>query len=219
MRRGGNAAGGGGWNLFCAARPGEFRDVVKWRGWIIAGLALLPLAGQAADVASKITVENFDATRLGAAIFAESNRVRRQHGRARLRDRAELRAAADGQASAMAFQLRAVHTGPFTGQHSAWQRVEREGLEPEVVTENVSMISVPTAASGESWGDDYGRLAAEIVRAWLDSPGHRQNLLSGEVTTMGCAARLARVPAGPNRVFSAQVFCRPLSRSQAWVRE
>ncbi len=50
-----------------------------------------------------------------------------------------------------------------------------------------------------------------FVREWLESPGHRVNLLSRDVTPLGCATRLVRVPVGPPRVFAVQVFARPKS--------
>ncbi len=182
------------------------------RDWLRSlGLAPLALRARAQDRAraSKITWENFDAAKLGAAIFAESNRVRREQKRSELRLRAELHAAADEQATTMALRLRISHDGPFAGGRTAWERVKQAGLEAEVVTENVAAISLPTEASEEKWGDTYEALAAVFVREWMESPGHRKNLLSREVTQLGCAARAARVPAGPPRVFAAQVFARP----------
>ncbi|MBC7365386.1 MAG: hypothetical protein H7343_01025 [Undibacterium sp.] len=44
-------------------------------------------------------------------------------------------------------------------------------------------------------------MAEVIVKEWMNSPGHRRNLLRRDLTLLGCAARLARVPIGPPRVF------------------
>jgi uncharacterized protein YkwD len=111
----------------------------------------------------------------------------------------------------MALRLKVSHDTPFAGRATAWERVQRAGMAAERVTENVAAISLPTEASGERWADSYEALAAVFVREWLESPGHRVNLLSREVTLLGCAARLARVPVGPPRVFAVQVFARPKS--------
>jgi uncharacterized protein YkwD len=183
------------------------------RDWIWLAI-IFPIALRAEGRASKITVANFDPAKLGAAIFAESNRVRRAEKRARFLPQAELETAAADQAGTMAARLRSSHEGPFTGQRNAFERVRLAGLEPEVVAENVSAISLPTADSGETWSDDYERLAEAIVKQWLNSPGHRRNLLRRDLTHLGCAARLAQVPASPPVVFSVQVFCRP--KDERW---
>jgi uncharacterized protein YkwD len=184
------------------------------REWITA-MAALPFALRGEERARAITVENFDAAKLGAAIFAESNRARMAEKRARFLPHAQLDAAAADQAVTMAARLRSSHEGPFTGRHNALERVRQAGLEPELVAENVSAISQPTVDSGETWADDYERLAAVIVKEWMNSPGHRRNLLRRDLTHLGCAARLARVPASPPRVFSVQVFCRP--KDERWT--
>lgn len=172
-------------------------------------LGLAPFALTARARVRPIAPENFDAAKLGAAISAESNRMRQEHKRPRLQVRAELLAAAEDQAATMALRLRPSHDGPFAGRGTAWERVKRTGLAVEVVTENVAAISLPSEASEETWADTYEALAAVFVREWLESPGHRRNLLSREVTQLGCAARIARVPVGPPRVFAVQVFARP----------
>lgn len=174
---------------------------------VLAGLLAPALAAKEAP--RRITVDTFEPARLGAAIFAETNRVRALHQRPKLRPQSELSAAAADHAGTMALRLRPTHEGPFSGRENAWERVKSAGLEPEVVTENVSAISLPVSDSPETWADGYEPLAAVIVQAWMESPGHRKNLLSRDVTHLGCAARLARVPASPARVFSVQVFCRP----------
>ena len=54
------------------------------------------------------------------------------------------------------------------------------------------------------------------MREWLESPGHRVNLLSRDVTPLGCAARLVRVPVGPPRVSAVQVFARLKAGRGSW---
>ncbi len=177
------------------------------RDWIrLAGL--LPLAVRAETGAPGITPENFAPERLRAAIFAETNRVRVAEGRRRLLPEPKLDEAAADQATTMAARLKPSHDGPFPGGANAFERVVRTGLKAELVAENVSAISLPAGNSDETWGDDYGQLAAVIVSEWMASPGHRRNLLRRDLTHLGCAARLALVPGG-RRVFSVQVFCRP----------
>jgi len=177
------------------------RDWIRLLGTVPLGSAL-----RAAERTRVITVENFDAARLGAALFAASNRVRVGEQRSKLLPMAELDAAAADQAGTMAARLRPSDEGPFAGSGDAFARVKLAGLTPEIVAENVSAISLPAPESGETWADDYERLAAEIVREWMQSPGHRRNLLRRDVTHLGCAARMARTPMDPARVFSVQAF-------------
>ena len=169
----------------------------------------------AAERRRVITVENFDAVRLGAAIFTASNRARAGEKRIKLRPSPELDAAAADQAGTMAARLRPSHEGPFAGSFDVLARVKQAGLTPAIVAENVSAISLPALETGETWADDYERLAAEIVQEWMQSPGHRRNLLRGDVTHLGCAARMARTPMDPARVFSVQVFFR--AKDERWT--
>ena len=77
------------------------------RDWIrLVGVVPLGSALRAAERTRVITVENFDAARLGAALFAASNRARAGEKRIKLRPLAELDAAAADQAGTMAARLR-----------------------------------------------------------------------------------------------------------------
>lgn len=185
------------------------------RDWIrLLGVVPVASALRAAERRPEITVENFDTVRLGTAIFAASNRARAGEKRSKLLPLAELDVAAADQAGTMAARLRPSHEGPFAGGGDALARVKRAGLTPDIVAENVSAISLLDPESGERWIDDYDHLAAEIVRGWMQSPGHRRNLLRRDVTHLGCAARMARTPMDPARVFSVQVFFR--AKEERW---
>ncbi|MBC7365387.1 MAG: hypothetical protein H7343_01030 [Undibacterium sp.] len=93
---------------------------------------------------------------MGAAIFAESNRARVAEKRARRLPQAALDAAAADQAVTMAAQLRPSHDGPFAGRRNAFEHVQQAGLDPELVAENVSAISLPAADSGATWPTTTG---------------------------------------------------------------
>ena len=132
-----------------------------------------------------------------AALLAETNRVRRAHGRYPLKPLDAAVAAAGDQVFQMALTLHANHGSVFFGQGDVLARVRRHGCEPGLAAENVAAMPAATDAPG---------VAAALVAAWLDSPGHRANLLSREFNYLGCAARLARMPDGRMFVFGAQVF-------------
>ena len=69
-------------------------------------------------------------------------------------------------------------------------RVRAAGYPYAVVAENL--------AAGQ-------RTAAEVVQGWLDSPGHRRNLLSPDVTQIG----VAHAVGGEHGTLWTQVFGRP----------
>ncbi|MDB6094953.1 MAG: SCP-like extracellular [Verrucomicrobia bacterium] len=186
----------------------------------IAGVLLLfaaPFAAgstSVADVAgpgrpalvSVVNPTEITPARLSAALFLETNRVRRAHGCQPLRPLPELAAAADDQATYMALTLHAVHESGFYRQRTVVDRVQRRGLKPAAVAENVA--SQPALRDGQP--ADCSSIAASLVEAWMNSPGHRANLLNREFTHVGCAARLAPGFGHIEYVFGAQVFSKIL---------
>ena len=55
----------------------------------------------------------------------------------------------------------------------------------------------------------YRELATVMVDQWLASPGHRENLMSRQVSVLGCGMRFARVATGLELVHAVQVFMDP----------
>lgn len=177
--------------------------------------------------------DGFDAPLLAAAIFHETNRVRAAHACRRLRWYRGLAAAADLQASMNAFTGTSTHANPLAGRGDVEQRVRGAGITPRVIAENVAMAPVrtlpPHGAQRLSVDDDghrtvrdpetntelrwptYAELAARIVQQWMDSPGHRANLLSRAYTHLACGASMARAPNGVEQVYAVQVFIVPAS--------
>ena len=135
------------------------------------------------------------------ALLDETNRVRRAHGRRPLRAKPELAAAADDQAAFMALTMQVQHESFLPDQATSRDRVRRHGLTRILVTENVAVTPV-TAAIGRVSARD---IAAVLVEQWLNSPGHRENLLNPRLTHFGGAVRLAR-PMGHWSAYGVQVF-------------
>jgi uncharacterized protein YkwD len=87
--------------------------------------------------------------------------------------------------------------------------VSRTGFQAAHVAENAVMWPAkPPAASGRG-AYTYSELAAALVGSWLDSPGHRLNLLDPGSTCIGSAARFARNGLGETLVFATQEFALP----------
>jgi uncharacterized protein YkwD len=177
-------------------------------------LALATLGLRAQDVAPVFRVrfelaravaapENFSIAELNTALLVETNRVRVAHGLPKLRLLAELAAAADDQAAFMALTLHLAHANWLPEQADVAERVKRRGLtEARVVAENV--LTTGFAPAREP-APTCAEVATGIVAQWMDSPGHRANILNRQFTNLGCAARWATFVGGGG-FYAAQVF-------------
>jgi uncharacterized protein YkwD len=157
-----------------------------------------------------MTVAAFDGPRLARAISRETNRVRTAFGLPRLAPERDLDAAADEQAVHLVMIAAVEHSNPVPGERTARDRVLRAGVDPDAIGENALMEPAvpPPGSAGTAY--TYAGYAALMVDAWMNSPGHRANILNPDFTELGCAARLGRGPRpGDFRVYADQVFIRP----------
>ncbi len=135
------------------------------------------------------------------ALFTETNRVRRAYGRSALQRRRELEAAADDQAAFMALTMQVRHDSFLRGQATPADRVRRHGVGGRFIAENVASTSL----NAPPQRDSATATAAALVELWLNSPGHRENLLNPQLTHFGGAIRLSRL-AGQWNAYGVQVF-------------
>lgn len=172
--------------------------------------------------------DTFEADRLAAALFSETNRVRQEQGLRRLRSDRRLTEAADLQAGTNALLGAVSHDNPLAGRQRVQDRVRLTGVVALAVSENVASVpardlrpgqgvrlrvepggaKVPLdGASGEEvpWLS-YAEVARRLVEQWMESPGHRANLLQRDATHLACGAALARHPLGGEIVHGCQVF-------------
>ena len=61
--------------------------------------------------------------------------------------------------------------------------------------------------------------AEALVDSWMKSPGHRKNILHGEVEYLGCACELPRNADAMQTFYCTQVFFLPLAKSQGVAEE
>jgi uncharacterized protein YkwD len=176
-----------------------------------AGCSQVDPVGEKADPADRVMIlGDFDHALLARAIFDESNRVRAVRGAPPLAHDPALDAAADEQAAHMALVLRAEHENPVPGELDVTERVARSGQSGALVAENVLMMPARRPAGAADRDFTYASYAASLVDAWMNSPGHRANLLNPDFGFLGCAAELAHgVRPGDQRVFAVQVFLAP----------
>jgi uncharacterized protein YkwD len=127
-------------------------------------------------------------------LVARTNAARREQKLAELSVNARLTAAAQGLADHMA------RTGQFShnadGRTPA-QRAEAQQYSWRFIAENIAFRSDAYAET-----DETARL---LMEQWLNSPGHRQNLLSPQPTQCGMGYSVATNGA----VYAVQVFAAP----------
>lgn len=178
-------------------------------------------------VEAEINPVNFDRGLLALAIFQESNRVRRELGLPPFRWLATLNDAADLEAAVGKVYQPPSHTNPFPMIGTPMERVKYVGLDPGHVAENIAILSVydvpPQVGVGVMRRDGrrvlvhpetgqalrratYRGFAARIVEAWMNSPGHRVNLVNPALVYLGCSAQPSVSLSGVDQLFCVQVF-------------
>ncbi|MSU24542.1 MAG: CAP domain-containing protein [Opitutus sp.] len=155
-----------------------------------------------------MTLDSFDAALFAREVFRESNRVRERHQLPKLRADPRLDAAADEQATMMALQAHIDHRNPRPGLDRAIDRVLHQGVETQLVIENVARTNLRERVDDGWRRRTYAQLAAVLVQQWMDSPPHRASLLHREITHLGVAAHASLIPPTQEDVFAAQVFAR-----------
>jgi uncharacterized protein YkwD len=158
-----------------------------------------------------VAVGNFDHELLAREIFRATNEARIQHGAAPLKPEPRLVKAADEQAAMLAIRIHGGHDNPLPDHGDPFARVVQAGLHPGMVGENAATMSARNRNTGRDY--TYRELAAALVQAWMDSPGHRANLLSREFQYLGCSARAAYLPPGDPTVDAIQAFYTPAPSS------
>lgn len=103
---------------------------------------------------------------------------------------ANLTSAARRHSSDLSAHDRISHKG--SDGSNPWQRVRQTGYSPQLAAENVGV--------GQ-------RSFAEVMKGWMDSPGHNRNLLLPDATQMGVA--LVVNPASRNQTFWTLVLGKP----------
>jgi uncharacterized protein YkwD len=132
------------------------------------------------------------------SVLSAVNAVRAKAGCAPLRANPKLMAAARSHARAMAEQNFFGHAGKDGSRFSS--RIKRQGYDYRTAAENI--------AAGQ-------KSATEVVRSWLNSAGHRRNMLNCAMRDTGIALvyqpddRPIRGNRAPLRYYWVQVFAAP----------
>ena len=121
-------------------------------------------------------------------VVDRTNAERARHGLRALTVDQRLAAAAQAHSADMVRRAFFAHESPDGRQ--VWDRAVAAGYVYRKVAENI--------AAGQ-------RTAEEVVRGWMGSPGHRANILDGDLTQIG----VGRADGGSYGVYWTQVFGTP----------
>jgi uncharacterized protein YkwD len=179
----------------------------------------------------EMSFASLDRNLLAAAIFHATNRQRVQHGFGVLEYDAAVSEAARLQASVMAAKNFMGHENPFDPSlKTPLDRILKVGLKPRYLAENVAMEYVRNMGPGQEFYTrtekgamvfsltpdgppipmhSYVTFAEMLLDGWMNSPGHRANILSEPPRMLGCAGAPASEANGLEKLFCAQVFFTP----------
>ncbi len=181
--------------------------------FIITGSAALADTRVPRDFSRPIIGGEIDQQLFNEAVLFYSNAVRREHRRPALAPDPALTAAAATHARNMARLKTHSHVLPVRGQQHLQQRIRQQSVSYRVAAENIAMdkvyrllgrpISMSSRGCNFTYADDntqvpvhsYGSLAQQVVSRWLNSPKHRESLLSSRYQRVGSGVGID--PAGP----------------------
>jgi uncharacterized protein YkwD len=184
------------------------------------------------EAQARIDPAHFDGELMAAAIFHETNRTRRRLGLPPFRHLAKLDAAGDLKASVGIFEPEVRHESALPLTATPADRVKSVGLDFSRVAENIARLPAYDLPDGTKrlevrkingrevfYRMDTGRpaelhtyagFAAYVVDSWMNSPGHRANIVSPALVSLGCAARPCQAPiSGHEQIYAVQVFHTP----------
>jgi uncharacterized protein YkwD len=164
-----------------AARRGAARPVAATPASAPAPAPSPTPAAACPDTATQPTGAN--AAAISASVLCLVNAERAGRGLVALTDDARLATAAAGHAQDMVARGFFAHTTPDGVDFSA--RIRAAGYRDEL-----------TVAENLAWGSGVLATPAEIVRAWMASPGHRANILDGTLRESGIGVVVGAPTAG-----------------------
>lgn len=139
-----------------------------------------------------------DLERVTQGIIEQTNALRSEHGRNKLKTNDRLMRSAQEFADFMARTDKYGHTAD--GKQPS-QRVKEQGYRYSLVAENI-------AWDYDSDGFGTQQLAESLMQGWEHSPPHRRNLLDRDLTDIGVGVAYS---SHSGRFYAVQDFGRPLS--------
>ena len=186
------------------------------------------------EMGAPLSLESLDPDRISRAIFHATNETRVSLGLKPFQSLSQLNEAADLQASSNALNQKLSHHNFVSAWATPYDRVRILGLMPSAISENAALLPlynvdpingyiqrttpehgtvVLDATTGEVvQPHTYASFARAIVKAWMNSPGHRSNIVNPHFQYLGCSARPTKSLAGFDLITGIQVFYTPAGR-------
>jgi len=161
---------------------------------------------------------------LSRLVAEETNRFRMERGREALTVSEPLTIAAQGHAEAMAEEQFFAHRNPHNAAHrTLTDRIRGAGIRSQAFAENIALTYSLDFSDMQSWMKNrqsspapavmeytYRALAKSVVKQWINSRGHRQNMLARPFSQIGLGFATAKDARGLERVYCVQTFCAAL---------
>ncbi|MBX7247179.1 MAG: CAP domain-containing protein [Candidatus Sumerlaeaceae bacterium] len=184
-----------------------------------------PAAEQPSPADKLVNCEKLNESLISELIFDATNRERRRAGLPEFQASGQLRQSAVGHSADMAKRNYFSHqtkgfilNGPFS------DRIQATGLRATKMAENIAMLSpvekMLLVGASSTWfggtkggqlvSEDcrtYRQLADEALKMWMNSPGHRRNILDGSLNSLGVGCALGWRDGIPY-VYMTQNFAR-----------
>jgi uncharacterized protein YkwD len=178
-----------------------------------------------------ISLDRFNQELLDAAVFHETIRRRLQNGLSPCEYHSKVREAARLQSVAMAKRRFVEHVNPDPRQRTFSDRAKLVGLRPRLLAENVASAFGRRYKSGMEFfvrqerGEKiysyqpngapipmhtYISFAEALLDEWMESPGHRKNILLDSAKYLGCACVRSSDDTVIETFYCTQVFYTPL---------
>ena len=184
---------------------------------------------QQAKVDERIDLRHINQSLLSAAIFQETNKKRKEHGRTQLGHLPRLDEAARMHAEDMAENEYVAHVNKREQElRTPLKRVREVGLKNiRFVAENVASnfgiqyepgkIVFPEKKDGDTEyyyqpggkpiaNHTFRSFAESLLNEWMNSPGHRKNILSEQPKFLGTGCSVDKDDKGMTKFYCVQLF-------------
>lgn len=160
----------------------SFWNAAYYREHTFATLKALPEARE------RINRDSINYALLNAAVFHATNVQRERHGLPAFNPSEALTAAAFEHSKEMAIRGFFSHHNPHDAAIGAMsQRLALKGVGNCIMAENI-------ARRADADRMNYAEFAEAVVSQWMNSAGHRSNILSKDTRFLGCGAHSCRCP-------------------------
>ena len=159
-------------------------------GWMLLAVILCAIGANSAYPFSSHAAPHISLVQsTEAVIYTKVNAIRKKHGLPELTWASDVAEVARKYSEDMAVRDYFAHVNPEGEQ--VHDRLEKAGIVFTVSAENLFT------------SNEFTEIAEESIRRWMESPGHRDNILNADVTETGVGVYKT---AGDNNYYITQVF-------------